>query len=106
MYKFSRKNTEDMQPTNRQPTTPGELLQEHLEEKGISQRQLAEHIQSNQPMISSIINNKVRISALMAIKLGIAFNTSPEFWMNAQMAADLWEARKTKLKIKGQIQAG
>lgn len=30
----------------------------------------------------------------MALKLGAAFRTSPEFWMNAQKAVDLWEASR------------
>jgi plasmid maintenance system antidote protein VapI len=28
----------------------------------------------------------------MALRLGAAFRTSPDFWMNAQKAVDLYEA--------------
>ncbi len=29
----------------------------------------------------------------MALKLGASFRTSPDFWLNAQKAIDLYEAR-------------
>ena len=29
----------------------------------------------------------------MALKLSAAFRTTPEFWLNAQKAVDLWAAR-------------
>ena len=32
------------------------------------------------------------MSAEMALKLGAAFSTSPEFWLNAQKAVDLYRA--------------
>ena len=30
----------------------------------------------------------------MAIKLGAAFNTSPDFWLNAQKAVDIYNASR------------
>ena len=36
----------------------------------------------------------------MAIKLGAAFNTTPTFWLNDQMAMDLWKLRSQKPKIQ------
>lgn len=34
----------------------------------------------------------------MALKLGAAFRTSPEFWLNAQQALDLYRASLRKRK--------
>jgi plasmid maintenance system antidote protein VapI len=31
----------------------------------------------------------------MALRLGRLFGNSPEFWLNAQRAVDLWNAAKT-----------
>jgi plasmid maintenance system antidote protein VapI len=38
----------------------------------------------------------------MAIRLSMAFGTSPESWLNHQMQFDLWKARSAgkKLKVK------
>jgi len=36
----------------------------------------------------------------MAIKLAAAFKTTPNFWLNAQMAMDLWALRSKKTKIR------
>jgi plasmid maintenance system antidote protein VapI len=36
----------------------------------------------------------------MAIRLSRLFSNSPEFWLNAQRAVDLWDAAKT---LKAQV---
>jgi plasmid maintenance system antidote protein VapI len=36
----------------------------------------------------------------MAIRLSIAFKTSPESWLTQQMQYDLWKARSKFKKIK------
>jgi plasmid maintenance system antidote protein VapI len=54
----------------REPTTPGEILhEEFLLPLGMTQKQLADH-------------------------LGSTFRTSPEFWLNAQKAVDLYKAAR------------
>jgi plasmid maintenance system antidote protein VapI len=35
----------------------------------------------------------------MAVKLAFALQTSPEFWLNAQQAVDVYRARQKVLKI-------
>ena len=35
----------------------------------------------------------------MAVKLGAAFRTSAEFWLNAQKAVDLYRAEKKLVKL-------
>ena len=42
--------------------------------------------------INRLVNGRTSVSAEMAIKLGAAFRTSPEFWLNAQKAVDLYHA--------------
>jgi addiction module HigA family antidote len=39
-----------------------------------------------------MINGRTSVSAEMAVKLGAAFDMSPEFWLNAQQAVDLYHA--------------
>ncbi len=79
----------------RDPTAPGEILQEEfLRPLRLTQKQLADHIGCDVKVINRIVNNKTSISAEMAVKLASAFNTSPQFWLNAQQAVDLYIAAK------------
>jgi antitoxin HigA-1 len=80
-------------PNKRLPTTPGEILQEEfLTPLGLTQRQLADHIGHDVKVVNRIVNGRSRVSPEMALKLGAAFRTSPEFWLNAQKAVDLHRA--------------
>jgi addiction module HigA family antidote len=88
----------------RQPTTPGEiLLEEFLVPLEITQKTLAEHLQCDYKVINRIINEKASITPEVALKLAAAFNTTPAFWLNAQMAVDLWKLRAKKPKIRSLI---
>ena len=83
----------------RKPTTPGEILQEEfLNPFGLTQKQLATHIGCDVKVINRIVNNKTSVTAEMAIKLASTFGTSPQFWLNAQQAVDIYRAT-AKLKI-------
>lgn len=77
----------------RPPTTPGEILQEEfLTPLGLTQKKLADHIGHDVKVVNRIVNGRSRVSPEMALKLGAAFCTSPEFWLNAQKAVDLHRA--------------
>jgi addiction module HigA family antidote len=79
----------------RKPTTPGEILREEfLLPLGMTQRQLAGHLGCDLKVINRIINGRSTVTAEMALKLGAAFRTSPEFWLNAQKAVDLHQAAR------------
>jgi len=41
----------------------------------------------------------------MAIRLGRRFNNSPEFWLNAQRAVDLWVASQALKKAVSRIKS-
>ena len=77
----------------REPTTPGEILREEfLKPLGLTQRQLANHLGCEVKVINRIVNGRTSLTPEMALKLGAAFRTSPEFWLNAQKAVDLYHA--------------
>ena len=68
---------------NRQPTPPGEILQEEfLTPMGLTQKGLADHIGCDVKVINRIVNGRTSVTAEMAVKLASAFGTSPEFWLN------------------------
>ena len=77
------------------PITPGEMLKEEfLAECGLSQNQLAKAIGISANRIAEIVNNRRRITADTALRLGLYFGNSPEFWLNLQTHYDLKKARK------------
>ncbi|HEC62309.1 MAG TPA: addiction module antidote protein, HigA family [bacterium] len=78
----------------REPTPPGEILaEEFLKPMNLTQKQLADHLGCDVKVINRIVNNRTSITAEMAVKLGFALGTSPEFWLNAQQAADIYRAK-------------
>jgi addiction module HigA family antidote len=77
------------------PVTPGEMLREEfLNEHGLSQNQLAKAIGISPNRIAEIVNDRRRISADTALRLGLYFGNSPEFWLNLQTHYDLEVARR------------
>lgn len=86
----------------RKPTSPGEILyEEFLKPLNLTQKDLADHLDCDYKVINRIINEKASVTPEMAMKLAAAFGTTPDFWLNAQRAVDLWELRdQKKLKIR------
>jgi antitoxin HigA-1 len=81
-----------MQRCKREPTSPGEiLLEEFLIPLGITQKELSNHLGCDYKVVNRIINAKASVTPKVAIKLAEAFETSPEFWLNAQTAVDVWK---------------
>lgn len=84
-----------MIPKNRQPTHPGEiLLEEFLNPLEITQVELARKMGVPVQRVNTLINGKRDMTAETAILLSRVLKTSSEFWMNLQVAYDLYEARQ------------
>jgi len=58
----------------------------------MAQKELADHIDCDVKVINRLVNGRTSLSAEMVLKLGATFRTSPEFWLNAQKAVDLFLA--------------
>ncbi len=69
------------------------LKQMILEERGLTQKWLAEQIGCAERKISEICNDKRGISAAFAIELETVFGISAEFWVTMQAKWDLYNAR-------------
>jgi addiction module HigA family antidote len=63
---------------------PGEVLQDELEEIGLTQTALAKHIGILPKTINEICRGKRGISAEMAMRFSRALGGSPLFWLNLQ----------------------
>lgn len=85
------------------PPHPGEVIKKLcIEPLGLSITETAEALGVSRKTLSELINGHIGISPEMAIRLSIAFNTTPESWLTQQMQYDLWEMREAgkKLKVK------
>lgn len=72
------------------PVHPGEILKhEFLDELGISAGKLARHIHVPRTRIERLVKEETPVTTDTAARLARAFNTTPEFWLNLQMAYDL-----------------
>jgi len=78
---------------NLPPIHPGSFLREELEALGLSARKFADHIHVPHNAVTGIMNGERSISAQMAIRLGQAFGTTPQYWMNLQSIYELKRAR-------------
>lgn len=68
---------------------PGLVLQEAIDNAGLSQSRLAKHIGVNQSKINDICRGRRGLSIEMCAKLGRAFGMTTEFWYNAQKQYEL-----------------
>jgi addiction module HigA family antidote len=77
------------------PVTPGEILaEEFLAEFGLSQAALARALGISPNHMADIVHNRRRISADTALRLGLFFSTTPEFWQNLQARYDMQIAQR------------
>ena len=76
------------------PIHPGELLQEILEELGISAYALAKSIGKAPIQVSRILACKSSISAPMARLIGASLGTTAQYWVNLQAHYDLETANQ------------
>jgi antitoxin HigA-1 len=80
-------------PTGRPPTHPGEmLLEEFLIPMNMSQVELAERIGISFQRVNTIVNGRRGITPDTALRLSRLFGNSPDFWLNGQLAWDLYHA--------------
>ena len=65
------------------PTSPGKiLLEEFLKPLGITQKELTDHLGCDFKVINRIVNERSVVTPEMAKRLALAFETTPEFWLN------------------------
>jgi addiction module HigA family antidote len=83
------------------PPHPGQVLRELcIEPLGLSVTEAAEGLGVTRKTLSAVLNGRAGISPEMALRLSIAFDTSPESWLNHQTQYDLWIAQKEKKKLR------
>ena len=80
-------------PTHGPPTHPGEMLmEEFLQPLGISQVELAKLIGVSYPRVNELIHGKRGMTPDTALRLERLFGMEAQFWLNLQLAWDLYQA--------------
>ena len=88
----------------RRPTPPGEMLREDfLPDYGLSVSRLADVLGVSRQSINELLRGRRAVSPEMSLRLARLFGNSPEFWLNAQCAVDLWDAAQAIKKDVARI---
>ena len=90
-------------PTHRAPTRPGEFVEEFVDDLGISQSELARRIHVPFQRVNDVIHGRRAMTPSTALRLSKFFGNSPTFWMNAQLACDLYETQRAEEDVLADI---
>jgi addiction module HigA family antidote len=78
-----------------QPTHPGEMLREDfMPDFGLSATALAKALGVSRQTVNELLREQRALTPIMALRLSRFFGNSPEFWLNAQHAWDLWDSEQ------------
>jgi len=87
-------------PTHLSPALPGEpLIEEWLKPLRATQLELVRRLGVELPLVSTVIRHRKCVTALTARRQPGLRKASPELWLNAQLALDLWRAHE---ELKGE----
>ena len=84
-------------PTKRlvRPIHPGEMLREDfMPDYSLTVSVLAQALGVSRQTVNELLRERRALSPEMALRLSRFFGNSPEFWLNAQRAVDLWDAEQ------------
>ncbi len=77
------------------PTHPGTFLREDfMPDYGLTVSVLAAALRVSRQSVNELLNARRAMTPLMALRLSALFGNAPQFWMNAQLALDLWCAEQ------------
>ena len=83
------------------PPHPGEVIKTLcMEPLNLTVTATAKALGVSRKAVSELVNGHTGISPEMAVRLSIAFDTTPESWLTQQMQYDLWNIRQEKKKLK------
>lgn len=87
------------------PTHPGEMLREDfMPDFDLTPTSMAAALGVSRQTVNELLRERRSITPVMALRLSRLFGNSPEFWMNAQHAWDLWDSERRFRKELSQIQ--
>lgn len=88
-------------PRMHSPAHPGQILEGlYIKPHNLTITEVAGALGIARKNLYAVIKGEYSISIEMAFKLSKAFDTTPEFWLQAQMNYDLAQGYKEANKIK------
>ena len=86
------------------PTHPGEMLREDfMPDFDLNATSMAKALGVSRQTVNELLRERRAITSIMALRLSRLFGNSPDFWLNAQHARDLWESEQLYHKELAQI---
>ena len=81
------------------PTHPGEMLRDDfMPDYNLTTTGLAQKLGVSRQTVNELLLERRAVSPSMALRLSRLFGNTPEFWLNAQRAVDLWNAKRQNKK--------
>ena len=77
------------------------LRDDFLPDYGLTVSGLADALGVSRQTINELLRGRRAVTPEMALRLSRLFSNSPDFWLNAQRALDLWDAAQA---IKADVQ--
>jgi addiction module HigA family antidote len=71
------------------------LHEDFMPDYGLTVAGLADAVGVSRQSINELLRGRRAVSPEMALRLSRLFGNSPEFWLHAQRAVDLWDAAQT-----------
>ena len=85
----------NIKPREIAPTHPGEMLREDfMPDYNLTTTGLAEKLGVSCQTVNELLLGRRAVTPAMALRLSRLFGNTPEFWLNAQRALDLWKAQR------------
>jgi addiction module HigA family antidote len=82
-------------PLKRQPTHPGALMRETIEEHlGLSKSEVARRMKISRASLYAVLGGTSAVTADMAVRFAAIGGGEPQLLLNMQAAFDLWHARQ------------
>jgi addiction module HigA family antidote len=83
------------------PIHPGEMLREDfLPDYSMTPTAFASALGVSRQTVNELLNERRAVTPVMALSLARLFGNTPQFWLNAQAAVDLWQAsRSSKARL-------
>jgi antitoxin HigA-1 len=87
------------------PSHPGEMLREDfMPDFNLTAASLAAALGVTRQTVNELLRERRAITPIMALRLSRLFGNSPDFWLNAQHARDLWDSEQLYSKELSKIE--
>lgn len=80
------------------------LREDFVPDYGLTVSSLADALGVSRQSINELLRERRAVSPTMALRLGRLFGNSPQFWLQAQQALDIWESAQENRTVLERIQ--